>query len=326
MEPFSIYLAQKSKSDSLCGDCCTTFTHGENIVLLVVDGVSTCNNDNLASNETCRLFKEFFQQSKELPSLPRLSEAVKQISNILKSTNFKAVAIFVIFNSVTGKCFYSNIGDTRLYHYNGQEITQLTEDDSVITPVYRDGKQLVINGSPVTTNKGLSRLLGADKPSEPIISEMILGKNESLILVTDGITGNGTILPPFFDFIHKSDPSKEINNLTIECSNSNRDDATMMLFRRNDIDDCNLTELNIKTGERPQLFFGHAISSALHNMIVEAIQKENNDAVLKILMYAKNNTLDIFDLDSLLTSYYNMKNAQPKIFNFIRDLLRTVQI
>jgi len=321
MEPFSIYTAQKSKGDPLyCGDCCTTFTHGENIVLVVSDGVSSCINDHKASNQACQTIEEYYRQSTELSIQKLMFEAVKYASRIMNSNHLLATAIIVTYNTSTNHCFYTNIGDTRLYHYDGLEINCLTEDDNAVTIVQQNGKPLFVNGSLVTTNKGLTKALG-DNQLEPNIKELILDKNESLILITDGISGNGKMLSQFFDFIHKENPAKEISNLTIECSNSNYDDATMMLFRRNDFDSRNLTKLAIEKGNLQKPFFGHSVSCALRSIISDAIQKEDNNTVLKCLRYTEQYSLDIADLEDLMSNYAKMPNAQANIFNYMHDLL-----
>lgn len=324
MEPFSVYKAQKSKTEpEYCGDCYSVFKHGGNLILIVSDGVSSCINDHQASKTACQTIEEYYNQSAEQSPEVLMSEAVKYASRVMNARSLAATAVIVDFSPLTSQCYYTNIGDTRLYHYNGREVCCLTEDDNAVTIVQRDGKPLFTNGTLVTTNKGLTKALG-DNRLTPKIRKLCLDRNESIILLTDGISGNGTVQPQFFDFIHKSNPNGTISSLTVECSNSNRDDATMLLLRRNDFDDNDSTEPDFAGNKLPEFFFGHFLAFKLHRIIMKSILDNNNDTVSKCIDYAITNSLDIAELDLIMNDYAKMTTAKSRIFNSMRDLLSRI--
>lgn len=98
-------------------------------------------------------------------------------------TTCSAVAI------VEGLAYIAHIGDSRIYLLRQREFRQLTEDDSLVGKMYRDGLLTAEEASMHPDKNVLLRALGAPDHAPAIAADGFpLEHDDALVLCTDGIS------------------------------------------------------------------------------------------------------------------------------------------
>lgn len=87
-----------------------------------------------------------------------------------------------------GYAYWAHVGDSRLYHFRGNQVLQRTQDHSAIEQLYSDG---VITEEEMVDHPSKGRLLkcigGPNKPTISLGQETILHADDILLLCTDGV-------------------------------------------------------------------------------------------------------------------------------------------
>ena len=87
-----------------------------------------------------------------------------------------------------GYAFIAHAGDSRAYIFDGENLTQVTTDHSVVQNLIDKG-EITKEQAQYHPNKNLiTRAIGVDKNIDIDFDEVELGENEFLILCTDGLT------------------------------------------------------------------------------------------------------------------------------------------
>lgn len=87
-----------------------------------------------------------------------------------------------------GCAFIAHAGDSRAYIFDGENLTQVTTDHSVVQNLIDKG-EITKEQAQYHPNKNLiTRAIGVDKNIDIDFDEVELGENEFLILCTDGLT------------------------------------------------------------------------------------------------------------------------------------------
>lgn len=165
------------------------FEHLENegiLIALVADGVSKQPCDWYASQLTCYTFIETFRTKSNVELSARILETmVATNNNILKTEGacerMNTTLSVVVWDHKKQRCMFSNIGDSRIYKYNGDQIQQLTADDSInqtkiiTTSIGRRS----VDASYLTKAIGISSI-------DFTVEEVAFQPNDLLILASDG--------------------------------------------------------------------------------------------------------------------------------------------
>lgn len=127
----------------------TVNRHGD-ILLTLLDGMGGHVNGQLASRTTLNLLlNEFKDREKPFASISTMK---KWLTNCIKDINKKIYALssmpenknmgttLVCVLISASKVVYTSIGDSRCYICNNNQLTQITEDDSVCYDLYKKGE------------------------------------------------------------------------------------------------------------------------------------------------------------------------------------------
>lgn len=82
-----------------------------------------------------------------------------------------------------------HIGDSRAYHWDGQELKQLTEDHSLVNELLKNGQISAEEADHHPRRNVLTRALGTEPFVEVEVHRYLWQRDDTLLLCTDGLTG-----------------------------------------------------------------------------------------------------------------------------------------
>jgi len=124
----------------------------------------------------------------------------------------------------------ANVGDSRLYLFDGTTLTQVTQDDSWAATVLASGDTL---GHPVQVSRHvLTNVLGARPDTEVHVFERELLGSETLLLCTDGLHGSVSD-QELQRVVAERQPLPELGQLLVRMAldHGSRDNITALVVR-----------------------------------------------------------------------------------------------
>lgn len=86
------------------------------------------------------------------------------------------------------RAYVAHIGDSRAYHLRAGELTQITNDHSVVAEQVRAGRLTAGEAKTSPYRHVITRALGIAEDAVPELAERTVQKNDSFLLCTDGLT------------------------------------------------------------------------------------------------------------------------------------------
>lgn len=211
-------------------------------LFLVADGMGGQKAGEVASNIAVDYTKEWFNTN----SLKEIS--TKLVDELINSANEKVWeysqkhpetngmgTTFSILIIKDNKAIIGHIGDSRIYRLNNNQLTQLTNDHSIVGEQVRLGK-LTPNQARVHPARSiLSKVLGARQFIKADVFETEISVNDEFILCTDGIYG--MLDCEKIEEIIKTTATEKLANKLIEEANKagGNDNSTVIAFKINSI-------------------------------------------------------------------------------------------
>jgi serine/threonine protein phosphatase PrpC len=337
---YNVYCcSRKESAKSKCGDAYgykiinIEDKNNKIIVMVVSDGVSTCKNDNIASNATCETFlNEFISSTGSIKdrisfSIKKTNEEVVSLSEI--PGEYRATLLVAVWEEGINKLYYTGIGDSRIFKLSEKGFVLLTEDDKESVPLMNFGKPIVRNGMPVFA-QAITNYIGKITDLDFKVEDVEFLESESIIMATDGIHNNGNLPIEMKDIIESYDPNNEIKGFVLECVERNEDDATVLILRRNDIFAGNIERIkevimNMDNYKNKNIF-AHNIINFSQSTLVELIFKgdsSKNDYIENILDYLNEYKLNLpkNELIKLFDKYLSKLNPDKVIYDLFHSLI-----
>lgn len=169
-------------------------------LFMLADGIGGHRAGEVASKKTVEFFgkasRDVFLEGSN--SLNSMLEASLEYKSIFKQTNqyiyqlskkcsdLKGMGTTLCFLHLIGnQCLFGHVGDSRIYRFRDQDLTQLTRDHSL------QKKIPMLNN----TDKGrflfknfITRSIGVDEHIDPFISFSDVKKDDVFLLCSDGLT------------------------------------------------------------------------------------------------------------------------------------------
>ncbi len=176
-------------------------------LLVVADGMGGHNSGEVASDISCKTIVEYARKmlggEKALVpegGTPGLTPRGRQLEFFVKSANTMiyekgrafpkdagmgttVVAAIVDSKSLT----VAHVGDSRLYLWRRGELTQLTEDHSLVGEQVKRGQLTSDQAARSSMQNILTRALGADKDVQVDVTDHPLMPGDLVLLATDGL-------------------------------------------------------------------------------------------------------------------------------------------
>ncbi len=190
-----IGLIRKNNEDSV-----TTITHSKNKnikLLAVADGVGGCNKGEVASKFVIKALEKWFIKEKinnfnsTMLIAQHLYKVIIDINNYLylneynKSKCATTLTCAIITNDNT---LIANIGDSRAYAIIGQEVVQLTKDDSIVWNYYENGSISKDQIRFHIDNGIITKCIGHGYNTKPSVIKIKNSDYKGLLLLTDGVS------------------------------------------------------------------------------------------------------------------------------------------
>ncbi len=171
-------------------------------VFIVADGMGGHNAGEIASKMAIEIIEDYINKkwgsisaSTDYDVHVALREAIleankkiyeKSLLNIEYDGMGTTITIAVILNN---KVYFGHIGDSRAYQIANNEITQLTEDHTLVCELLKNGSITETEARNHPKKNIITKALGTDINIEPdIFSVDIINKDSIIVLCTDGLT------------------------------------------------------------------------------------------------------------------------------------------
>ncbi|MDA3942091.1 MAG: protein phosphatase 2C domain-containing protein [Bacteroidetes bacterium] len=302
-------------------------------ILTLADGVGSRPCDYEASKLSCNLFIEKCEAvlKPDSPIEVFMTDAIADIDIHLSEMKGKCQGLLACFVAVIWPAnkdyfYFVNLGDTRLYIYTQlNEIIQITKDE-VEESVVRDKSGKVTFFSEGTIAKSLiTNSLGIGNSHIKIESHKF-SSTDMLILSSDGFYGcNHDAIELLIKNCTKYEDLQKGFDKTFSALNFNfKDDATVLMLRRNDFDMFSASSDQLKNQipvldqipENLQLTF--LIQQLEQNLI-----DQNSDNCLKLISIMNERALFPAQktIDHLLNLYLKQRLTNNRIYNGLVEIL-----
>lgn len=171
-------------------------------IYLVLDGIGGANlgevASKLAAEKTVEYFKEHFEEDKNVESTLKL--AVKYANRCVYEMNKKDKTykdmgttislLYVNLNNNLG--YHISIGDTRIYEVLDDKIKQITEDDTYVNALVKDGIITKEEALVHPERHVLLRAIGVTKSINFEVKRIENILDKKYLICTDGLTGTSS--------------------------------------------------------------------------------------------------------------------------------------
>lgn len=182
---------RESNEDSL-----GIFKVKEGLLLIICDGLGGGLSGEFAAKSSIDSIHRYFTESKEKDILKRIKKAI-QIANhlVFEKSNgnlhFKGMATtceVLLLNGMSA--YWGHVGDSRIYYFIKNRVTQLTKDHSFTQKLIDDGVLTAKNSDKHPKKSVVTKAIGVNKIFEVDTSKMLLAKQSrsKFFLCTDGVT------------------------------------------------------------------------------------------------------------------------------------------
>ena len=169
-------------------------------LLVVCDGMGGANAGNVASRFAAQVFTESIKaeltrplDAKERQEL--MAHALEEANQTLfslagRQPEFRGMGTTLVAALVQGgEATILNVGDSRAYLFDGENLRQLTEDHSYVEEMRRQGRITAEVARTHPQKNLITRAVGVEPAVEGDLFEVALRKNEVLLLCSDGLSG-----------------------------------------------------------------------------------------------------------------------------------------
>ncbi len=194
-------------------DCFLVRAIGEQLLVVVCDGMGGHNAGDVASS----MAVEVFSQTVIASAVPGMT--AKQIDGLLQgavrlanqavleesmaSPAFEGMGTTLVAALITGgDAAIANVGDSRAYFINEDEIRQITRDHSVVQMMVESGELTAQEAQTFPGRNMITRAVGTEKDVEADIFHEAFSPGDCLLLCSDGLSNQVTPGEMQFELIH----------------------------------------------------------------------------------------------------------------------------
>lgn len=211
-------------------------------LFLLCDGMGGSNAGEVASQLCCGwFFKDYYENNQKIIDVQQwITDEIKSLNNRLfqlsnEYAEYSGMGTTIVSLLIKDNlAIVHNVGDSRLYLFRENKLRQITEDDSEVWKLYKEGyieKDEIISN----TRKHIITAAIATKISVKIHSEykpIRIKKNDLFFLCSDGVT-DVLVDSEIEAFLSKDntleEKAEEITNTAIK--NRSKDDITIILIQ-----------------------------------------------------------------------------------------------
>ena len=163
-------------------------------LFIVADGMGGHNAGDFASRFAVEEFVRQVSGGREKTLINTMEEAVHRANQMLLEQaaarpELEGMGTTFVAATINGEDMYvANIGDSRLYLISGEEITQVTQDHSLVEEMIRRGEIKREEGRFHPNKNVITRAMGANVLVVPDFFEVRLMAGDFILLCSDGLS------------------------------------------------------------------------------------------------------------------------------------------
>ncbi|MBR5931169.1 MAG: Stp1/IreP family PP2C-type Ser/Thr phosphatase [Lachnospiraceae bacterium] len=159
---------------------------------VICDGLGGHNAGEFASENAAEIFFDLCESSDSRMPLSIFREAVNKVNELIyykgRESEYQGMATTLVAATIRDATAYIiNVGDSRAYVVNREEITQITWDHSYVGELIREGKISRDEARFHSKNNVITRAIGAERKVEPDYFQVTMDPGDTLLLCSDGL-------------------------------------------------------------------------------------------------------------------------------------------
>jgi len=166
-------------------------------LLIVADGMGGYKGGAVASQIVIDTISKYYQealQDQDIPTL--LAESIRRAHEAIRARAVQEADLasmgstVVLAVATADRVFHANVGDSRAYLANANQLRQISQDQSVVAEQVRAGLLTTLQALRHPRRNRLTQSINARrKDVQPYVNQTEWGKEELLLLCTDGLWG-----------------------------------------------------------------------------------------------------------------------------------------
>lgn len=210
-------------------------------LFIIADGIGGHNSGEVASKMTVEIIKS---KLKKIDQYKTLDDLEKDFIKVISDTNrdvynkskekaemLNMGSTLTLMYKYYDSILIGNVGDSRAYSINEEEIRQLTEDDTLVNSLLKLGKISEQEAENHPNRNMITNAIGTDLTIDINLVQYNYNSGEYILLCTDGLTDmlkNKEIL----EIVNSSDDLEKIGSLMLEraLNAGGRDNITFIII------------------------------------------------------------------------------------------------
>lgn len=166
-------------------------------VFIVADGMGGHNAGEMASRLAIDYFVEYIQSSEEHGEITDLIKRGIEVANekvhehSLKDEEYSGMGttfLVATFSEKDNKSYIANVGDSRLYSYDGEKLIKVTKDHSLVEEMVHSGEITRQEAKNHPKKNIITRAVGVEDSIRVDTYELDLTHIKLVLLCSDGLT------------------------------------------------------------------------------------------------------------------------------------------
>ena len=161
---------------------------------IVADGMGGHKAGDKASSYAVTRFVELAKKTEAMHPFQAMETIIKQVNQevcriSLQQEEFQGMGTtFVAATEMDQVIYAMNIGDSRLYFYDGESLRQITMDHSLVEELVRAGELAPEESRNHPQKNIITRAIGVYEHLTPDFFKIPIRKNQKIILCSDGLS------------------------------------------------------------------------------------------------------------------------------------------
>ena len=196
-------------------------------LFIVADGMGGHKAGDTASRFTVETIKTLIEQSQGKDSVKMVNGLLLQKAS--ESEDYygmgTTLVIATIFDNVLR---VANVGDSRLYVIDDNDITQITRDHSLVEEMVLAGKLSKSEARTHARKNVITRAIGGEEQVEPEMFSIDLKENSKVLMCSDGLT-NMLEDAEILSIVRNNSDIEDAARMLIDRANENGDNISVII-------------------------------------------------------------------------------------------------
>ena len=195
-------------------------------LFIVADGMGGHKAGDTASRFTVETIKTLIEQSQEKDAISVINDSVKMVNSLLlqkasESEDYYGMGTTLVIATIYDNVLrVANVGDSRLYVIDDNDITQITRDHSLVEEMVLAGQLSKSEARTHARKNVITRAIGGEEQVEPEMFSIDIKENSKILMCSDGLT-NMLEDAEILSIVRNNDNIEDAARLLIDRANEN---------------------------------------------------------------------------------------------------------